>query len=54
MIIAKDSPAHVQITDDGRYEVRMYGYHVQTFDTKAEALAKMVREANEEKRYAYK
>jgi hypothetical protein len=53
MIIAKESPAHVQIVD-GKFEVRMYGYHVQTFDNKQDAIKRMHREAKDEKRYSYK
>ena len=53
MIIAKDSPAHVQLVD-GKYEVRMYGFHVQTFDNKQDAIRRMHKEASGENRYAYK
>lgn len=54
MIIAKDAPAHVQTTDDGRFEVRMYGYLVTTYDNKHDAIKCMRREAAGERQYAYK
>lgn len=54
MIIAKDAPAHVQTTEDGRFEVRMYGYLVTTYDNKLDAIKRMRKESAEEKRYAYK
>jgi len=52
-IIHKASPAHVQ-TDGDKYEVRMYGYPVQTLDNEVDAIKCMRKEAAEEKRYAYK
>ena len=52
-VVAKQSPAHVQ-TDGDKYEVRMYGYLVQTFDNEVDAIERMHSEAKGEKRYAYK
>ena len=52
-IIHKASPAHVQ-TDGDKYEVRMYGYLVQTLDNEVDAIERMHSEAKGEKRYAYK
>jgi len=52
-IIAKESPAHVQLVD-GKYEVCMYGFHVRNFDNKEDAIKRMHQEVKQEARYAYK
>ena len=52
-IIAKESPAHVQLVD-GKYEVCMYGYLVQIYENKHDAIKRMHQEVKQENRYAYK
>ena len=52
-LIDYEGPARV-VETNGTFEVSMYGFHVHTYPTKEEAIARMHSEVGGEKRYAYK